>query len=38
MKVIVIALIASIVSITTWEWMHTVYDIDNKPQITGVKQ
>ena len=37
-KTIIIALIASAVSITTWEWMHVVYGVDEPvQQITGVK-
>jgi hypothetical protein len=38
-KTIIIALIASAVSITTWEWMHIVYGVDEQPQQTiGVKK
>ena len=38
-KAIVIALIASAISITTWEWMHIVYGVDELPQQTiGVKK
>ena len=38
-KTIIIALIASAVSITTWEWMHIVYGVDELPQqTTGVKK
>tara|TARA_B100000902_G_C26513646_1_gene529824 strand:- start:294 stop:413 length:120 start_codon:yes stop_codon:yes gene_type:complete len=37
-KTIIIALIASLVSITTWEWMHIVYGVDEPANITGVKQ
>tara|TARA_A100001234_G_C12616296_1_gene381747 strand:+ start:989 stop:1120 length:132 start_codon:yes stop_codon:yes gene_type:complete len=37
-KTIIIALIASAISITTWEWMHVVYGVDELPQqTTGVK-
>ena len=31
-KTIIISLIASFVSIVTWEWMHVVYKIDEQPQ------
>ena len=31
-KTIIISLIASFVSIITWEWMHVVYEIDDQPQ------
>jgi len=29
---IIIALIASAISITTWEWMHVFYGVDEQPQ------
>lgn len=31
-KTIIISLIASCVSIITWEWMHIVYEIDDQSQ------
>lgn len=37
-KTIIIALIASVLSITTWEWMHIVNGVDELQQQTiGVK-
>lgn len=38
-KTIIIAVIASVLSITTWEWMHIVNGVDELPQqTTGVKK
>lgn len=37
-KTIIISLIASFVSIITWEWMHVVYEIDDQPQqVVSIK-
>ena len=37
-KTIIISLIASCVSIVTWQWMHVVYGIDDQPQqVVSIK-
>jgi hypothetical protein len=37
-KTIIISLIASSVSIFTWEWMHHIYGIDDNPQqVVSIK-
>lgn len=37
-KTIIISLIASCVSIVTWEWMHVVMGVDDQPQqVVSIK-